>query len=85
MPVADPGSPLPRLRGDKIDQYGVKVSGNRRVFLRFFNRDAYGVDYDDYHERCDIMNKMKRKPIHPVAVCLSLPVFRTSPNPVIYG
>ena len=40
---------LHKLTGDKKRQYAVKVSGNWRLFFEFFDGDAYGVDYDDYH------------------------------------
>jgi proteic killer suppression protein len=44
-----PGSRLHKLAGDKKGQYGVKVSGNSRVFFEFVNGNAYVVDYGDYH------------------------------------
>ena len=44
-----PGSNLHELKGDKEGLYSVKVSGNWRVFFKFFDGDAYIVDYDDYH------------------------------------
>ena len=44
-----PGSFLHQLSGDKEGLHAVKVSGNWRVFFRFFDGDAYDVDYDDYH------------------------------------
>jgi len=44
-----PGSFLHQLKGNKENQYAVRVSGNWRVFFEFINGDAYIVDYDDYH------------------------------------
>ena len=44
-----PGSNLHQLKGDKLGQCSVNVSGNWRVFFEFIDGDAYIVDYDDYH------------------------------------
>lgn len=44
-----PGSFLHQLKGDKVGQYSVRVSGNWRVFFDFIDGDAYIVDYGDYH------------------------------------
>ena len=44
-----PGSNVHKLTGNKKGQYTVKVSSNWRVFFKFFDGDAYVVDYDDYH------------------------------------
>ena len=34
-------------RGRTVPEF--KVSGNWRIFFKFFDGDAYVVDYDDYH------------------------------------
>nr|VFJ90949.1 MAG: proteic killer suppression protein [Candidatus Kentron sp. H]VFJ92095.1 MAG: proteic killer suppression protein [Candidatus Kentron sp. H]VFJ98667.1 MAG: proteic killer suppression protein [Candidatus Kentron sp. H] len=44
-----PGSNLHKLTEDMKGLYAVKVSGNWRVFFEFVERDAYIVDYGDYH------------------------------------
>jgi len=44
-----PGSFLHQLRGDKKGFYAVKVSGNWRVSFKFYDGNAYLVNYDDYH------------------------------------
>ncbi|ETR66209.1 MAG: proteic killer suppression protein [Candidatus Magnetoglobus multicellularis str. Araruama] len=44
-----PGSFLHQLSGNLKNQYSVKVSGNWRVFFKFFNGNAFVVNYDDYH------------------------------------
>jgi proteic killer suppression protein len=44
-----PGSFLHQLTGDKKGLHAVRVSGNWRVFFKFFDGDAYIVDYGDYH------------------------------------
>ena len=44
-----PGSFLHQLAGDKKGLHAVRVSGNWRVFFKFFDGDAYIVDYGDYH------------------------------------
>lgn len=44
-----PGLELHRLKGDRIDVWAVKVSGNWRVTFRFIGRDAENVNYEDYH------------------------------------
>ncbi len=47
--MAFPGSGLHPLKGDLKGHWAVKVSGNWRVVFRFEDRDAYVVDYRDYH------------------------------------
>ena len=44
-----PGSALHPLKGSLKGRWAVKVSGNWRVVFRFENRDAFAVDYVDYH------------------------------------
>ena len=44
-----PGAGLHRLKGDMKNLWSVKVSGNWRVTFRFEGKDAYVVNYQDYH------------------------------------
>ena len=44
-----PGFPLHPLKGDRADQWRVRVSGNWRVVFRFEDGEAMGVDLIDYH------------------------------------
>ena len=44
-----PGSDLHALKGEKMNYWSLKVSGNWRVIFRFDNGNAYDVDYLDYH------------------------------------
>jgi toxin HigB-1 len=44
-----PGSGLHRLRGTLKNHWSVQVSGNWRITFRFEDRNAYVVDYQDYH------------------------------------
>ena len=37
------------LKGDRRDQWSVRVSGNWRIVFRFVNGEAVGVDLIDYH------------------------------------
>jgi len=47
--MAAPGLRFHPLKGDLKGYYSVSVSGNWRVVFRFQERDAYDVDYLDYH------------------------------------
>ena len=44
-----PGYRLHELKGDMRDFWSVTVNGNWRVTFYFVGRDAYLVDYKDYH------------------------------------
>jgi proteic killer suppression protein len=44
-----PGLALHELRGDRKGTWAVRVSGNWRVTFTFKEKDAYDVDYEDYH------------------------------------
>ncbi len=47
--MALPGLRLHPLKGDMKGYWAVSVSGNWRVVFRFDAKDAYDVDYLDYH------------------------------------
>jgi proteic killer suppression protein len=47
--MALPGLRLHPLKGDMKGFWAVSVSGNWRVVFRFEGKDAYDVDYIDYH------------------------------------
>jgi proteic killer suppression protein len=44
-----PGFRLHPLKGDFKGFWGVRVRGNWRVTFHFADRDAFDVDYLDYH------------------------------------
>ena len=44
-----PGYRLHPLKGDKKDMWSVTVNGNWRVTFYFEGKDAFLVDYLDYH------------------------------------
>jgi toxin HigB-1 len=44
-----PGSGLHKLTGRLKGFWAVKVSGNYRVWFKFENKNAYDVNYGDYH------------------------------------
>ena len=44
-----PGLNLHSLKGDRQDDWAVKVDGNYRVIFRFVNGHAYDIDVVDYH------------------------------------
>lgn len=44
-----PGLFLHPLQGRPRDRWSVQVSGNRRVTFKFESRDAFEVNYEDYH------------------------------------
>ena len=44
-----PGLDLHQLVGNKQEYWSVKVNGNWRLIFRFAERNAYDVDYVDYH------------------------------------
>ena len=43
------GWKLHPLKGDLVDHWAVKVSGNWRLTFAFYGEDAILVDYQDYH------------------------------------
>ena len=47
--AAAPGFRLHPLKGDRADQWSVRVSGNWRVVFRFVDGEAVDVDLIDYH------------------------------------
>ena len=44
-----PGYRLHPLRGDRRDQWSVRISGNWRIVFRFVDGEAVDVDLIDYH------------------------------------
>lgn len=44
-----PGYRLHELKGDKQECWSVTVNGNWRITFFFVDKDAYLVDYKDYH------------------------------------
>jgi proteic killer suppression protein len=44
-----PGLRLHRLKGDRRNTWSVWVSGNWRITFSFEDKDAIGVDHEDYH------------------------------------
>ncbi len=44
-----PGLRLHQLKGKRQGTWSVRVSGNWRVTFRFVEKDAFDVDYEDYH------------------------------------
>ena len=44
-----PGFRLHRLKGDKRNQWSVRVSANWRITFEFENGDAHILDLEDYH------------------------------------
>ena len=47
--IALPGLKLHQLKGRLTGFWSVSVSGNWRVIFRFEDREAFDVDYVDYH------------------------------------
>ena len=44
-----PGLHLHELKGRRKEIWSVRVSGNWRITFRFEGRDAFNVNYEDYH------------------------------------
>ncbi len=44
-----PGFNLHALKGDRVEIYSIKISGNWRITFRFEDGDVYIVNYEDYH------------------------------------
>ena len=44
-----PGSGLHKLEPRQENRWAVKISGNWRITFKFTERDAFEVDYTDYH------------------------------------
>ena len=49
MDMGLPGLKLHPLKVDRKGTWAVTVSGNWRVTFAFVGKDAYDVDYEDYH------------------------------------
>lgn len=47
--VDAPGLKLHRLKGNRQNDYSVRVSGNWRMTFQFKEGHAYIVNYEDYH------------------------------------
>lgn len=47
--VDAPGLKLHRLKGNRQNDYSVRVSGNWRMTFQFKGGHAYIVNYEDYH------------------------------------
>jgi proteic killer suppression protein len=44
-----PGFNLHRLKGDRKDEWSIRVSGNYRLTFKFMQGEADGVHLEDYH------------------------------------
>lgn len=44
-----PGLDLHQLKGDRKEEWAVKVSGNWRITFKLEQSDAFDVNYEDYH------------------------------------
>ncbi len=44
-----PGNRLEKLRGDRQDQYSIRVNDQWRICFRWFDGHAYDVEIVDYH------------------------------------
>ncbi|MCA9945821.1 MAG: type II toxin-antitoxin system RelE/ParE family toxin [Anaerolineales bacterium] len=44
-----PANRLEKLKGDRIDQYSIRINDQWRICFRWQNGDAYDVEIVDYH------------------------------------
>jgi proteic killer suppression protein len=44
-----PGNRLEALVGDRVGQHSIRVNDRWRICFRFFEGDAYDVEFCDYH------------------------------------
>ena len=44
-----PGNRLEKLKGDRKDQWSIRISGQYRVCFRWDGKDAWDVEVVDYH------------------------------------
>lgn len=44
-----PGNRLEKLRGDRMGQYSIRISGRWRLCFRWSDGDAHDVEIVDYH------------------------------------
>ena len=47
--VVPPGNRLHALKGDRAGQHAIAVNDRWRICFRFEERDAYDVEFCDYH------------------------------------
>lgn len=46
--TSPPGNRLERLKGDRADQYSIRINGQYRLCFRWEEGDAYEVEITDY-------------------------------------
>ena len=44
-----PGNRLEKLRGNRAEQYSIRINDQWRICFRWLNGDAYDVEITDYH------------------------------------
>ena len=44
-----PGNRLEALKGDRVEQYSIRINAQWRLCFRWQNGDAYDVEIVDYH------------------------------------
>ena len=44
-----PGNPLEKLRGDRADQYSIRINDQWRICFKWLDGHAYEVEITDYH------------------------------------
>ena len=44
-----PGLDLHKLKGERKEEWAVKVSGNWRITFKLEHSDVFDVNYEDYH------------------------------------
>lgn len=44
-----PGNELEKLKGNRKDQYGIRINRQWRICFKWKNGDAYNVEITDYH------------------------------------
>jgi toxin HigB-1 len=47
--AAIPGNRLERLRGNRENQYSIRINNQWRICFEWKGADAYGVEITDYH------------------------------------
>lgn len=47
--LAPPGNKLEKLRGDRADQYSIRINDQWRICFKWFEKEAREVEIVDYH------------------------------------
>ena len=60
-----PSNRLEKMKGDRADQYSIRINNQWRICFNWSGNDAFEVEIVDYHRGYIIMGSKKLSPLHP--------------------